>query len=79
MKRELSPTRADMIRDDVQYALEEAYSHVEKFFGSPKQSRKEKGHLDYEEDKRFKEIAFGRILSSLLGVNLAWTFEEVET
>lgn len=66
-----------MIRDDAKYALEEAFQQVQDFFGTP-ESQGDKTPLEYEEDKRLKEVAFKGLLEAYLKVFLAWTDEEVE-
>ena len=55
MSRETSPTRDDMISDDVRDSLDEAYDLVQKFFGTP-ETQDDKTPLEYEEDKRLKEF-----------------------
>ena len=56
------------ISEDIQYALGEAFDHVQKFFGTPDDSYPDKSKLEFDEDLELKKIAFRSILETLLTV-----------
>jgi len=56
------------ISEDIQYVLGEAYHHVQKFFGTPEENYRDQTHLEVEEDRKLKAIAFKSILKTLLKI-----------